>query len=428
MKSRLSRQQLFVVGMMFALSSISYLDRTALSIASPAIMKEFGISETSMGTIFSAFTLGYALFMMPSGWIVDRWGARLVLFWMGVSTALLTASVAFVGKPLPSSVLGVVPVLSGLRFLFGACTAPLYPACARMSVTSIGSDRRAGVQGFIIAGVPLGSAAAPRIFPWLIARYSWRSSFEVAALITSCAAGLWWFGARRKPDEMKSPENERCVDRSLAAWKPLLADRNILLFSFAYFTTNYFDYIFFVWIFYYLSQVRQFGISEGAAFTTIIFLAMAVMMPLGGWVSDVLTKAHGPRAGRCFVPMAGLTLAAVSLYAGTLTHSKALTIVFFALAIGFASSCEGPFWGAVIDRSGQRVGAATAILNTGGNLGGVLAPILTPWIALWSGWSRSFHVAALVVLLGAVACWFVRLDEPENLDKVLERRYTPAIL
>src|SRR6202011_3620709 len=122
----------------------------------------------------------------------DRWGARLVLLWMGISTAVLTGSVAVAGKPLLGTVLGIVPVLLFLRFLFGVCTAPLYPACARMCSTNIASDKQARVQGFIIAGCPLGSAASPRMFSWLMARYPWRSSFEVAALITSCAAALWW--------------------------------------------------------------------------------------------------------------------------------------------------------------------------------------------------------------------------------------------
>ena len=65
---------LTVVTMMVALSVLSYIDRTAMSIAGPHIMKEFGLSETQMGSIYSAFILTYALLMAPGGRLADRFG------------------------------------------------------------------------------------------------------------------------------------------------------------------------------------------------------------------------------------------------------------------------------------------------------------------------------------------------------------------
>ena len=48
------RIQAKIVGLMFALSAMNYFDRIVMSIAGPGIMKEFHISETGMGTIYSA--------------------------------------------------------------------------------------------------------------------------------------------------------------------------------------------------------------------------------------------------------------------------------------------------------------------------------------------------------------------------------------
>ena len=62
---RLSRVRIGIVCLMFGLSVMSYFDRTIMSIAGPGIMKEFQLSETGMGTVYSAFTLGYALLMIP---------------------------------------------------------------------------------------------------------------------------------------------------------------------------------------------------------------------------------------------------------------------------------------------------------------------------------------------------------------------------
>ena len=58
---------LTVVGLMFALSVMTYFVRTILSIAGPSIIKEFQLSETEMGAIYSAFLFTYALLMLPVG-------------------------------------------------------------------------------------------------------------------------------------------------------------------------------------------------------------------------------------------------------------------------------------------------------------------------------------------------------------------------
>src|SRR5580700_2125926 len=58
---------------------ITYMDRSNISVAAPAIAKEFALSKTAMGWIFSAFTLAYALGQFPGGWLGDRIGPRKVL-------------------------------------------------------------------------------------------------------------------------------------------------------------------------------------------------------------------------------------------------------------------------------------------------------------------------------------------------------------
>src|SRR5207302_8418734 len=70
------RIQARMVGLMFALSAMNYFDRVVMSIAGPGIMKEFHISETGMGTIYSAFLLSYTLMMAPGGALAHRFGGR----------------------------------------------------------------------------------------------------------------------------------------------------------------------------------------------------------------------------------------------------------------------------------------------------------------------------------------------------------------
>src|SRR2546425_12999178 len=101
-----TRTQIVMVALMAAFSVMSYFDRTIMSIAGPQIMKEFDLSVTQMGSVYSAFVLSYAIMMIPGGQVVDRLGPRITLLVMGLSAALFTGLTALGGKPGLGSVLG----------------------------------------------------------------------------------------------------------------------------------------------------------------------------------------------------------------------------------------------------------------------------------------------------------------------------------
>jgi MFS family permease len=405
----LNRARIALIALMVAFSVMSYFDRTIMSIAGPQIMKEFDLSTTQMGSIYSAFTLSYAILMIPGGRVVDRLGPRLTLLLMGLSAALFTGLTALAGKPGLGSLVGVVPALLAIRLGLGIGTAPLYPACARMSAQWIPLAHQGRVQALIIAGSSVGGAVSPILFAWLMGLYQWRISFCIAAIATAALAAIWFWSVRDRPAEIHPGErsNGSVRKRPPSAWLRLFTDRNLMLLTTAYLALGYFQYIFFYWIYYYFGHVRQMGFRQSARYTTVVFITMAIMMPLGGWISDRLTRSYGAKLGRRVVPMAGLSLGAVLLYAGTIAPGTAATVLSLALATGFVSWCEGPFWASAIELAGEQVGAACGILNTGGNVGGFLAPILTPYIASRSGWSWGLYSGSFVAVLGVVACYFV---------------------
>ena len=124
---------LVVALLMLAFSVMGYFNRTIMSISGPEIIKEFSLSETQMGSIYSAFILSYALLMIPGGHLADRLGPRIVIAFMGLGSALFTGLTAVAGHPGLGTWIGVVPSFLLVRLAMGACTAPLYPSCARMN-------------------------------------------------------------------------------------------------------------------------------------------------------------------------------------------------------------------------------------------------------------------------------------------------------
>ena len=400
----LAGAQIRMVILMVALSAMSYFDRTIMSIAGPTIMQQFHISETAMGTVYSAFLLSYTLLMTPGGGLADRFGARRLLTVTGLGTALFTGLAALGGTPGLGAIFGVVPSFLIVRLAFGACAAPLYPSCGRISANWIPITAQGWVQASIMGGTSLGAAISPIVFSRMMAAYGWRASFWLAAPCTAALFVAWFLVVRDHPPGAV-PIRSRVAP--LWRWHRLLTDRNLMLITLGYFLVNYLEYIFFYWIYYYFGQIRRLGASESALATTVLFLTMTVMTPLGGWISDRLVTRYGQKLGRRSVSMIGMTLSAVLLYLGAGGFGVVATVALLSFALGCSTTCEGPFWATTIEVSGSQVGAACGILNAGGNLGGMLAPVLTPLIATRFGWTGGLYFGSFVVMLGVLTWIFI---------------------
>ena len=76
-----TRVRFTIVAMLFAVTMINYADRATISIAGPALSKDLGLTPVQMGFIFSAFGWSYVLCQIPGGWLLDRFGSKIVYFW-----------------------------------------------------------------------------------------------------------------------------------------------------------------------------------------------------------------------------------------------------------------------------------------------------------------------------------------------------------
>ncbi len=412
--AKLNTRQYTLIFLLFSFSTVSYFDRIIMSAAGPRMMHDFGISPTAMGSVYSAFILGYALFMIPGGHLADRVGARRTLALMGFGSAAFTGLTVLAGSSVVSRWIGMVAVLVAIRFGLGIVTAPLYPASACITRSWIPAVFHARVQGLIIAGSSLGAAVSPVFFTWILGRYEWRIAFLLAAMAPGILAAVWlWFARDHPPGEERVSTAPREA-RKAAPWLALFGDRNLMLLTYAYGALGYFQYIFFYWMYYYFGQVLHLGENVSARYTAIMFLVEGAIMPLGGLVSDRLARAYGPQFGRRWVPMAGLTLGAVFTCAGTVSAGL-IAVACFSLAFGLAACCEGPFWATVTEMAGDHVGSASSILNTGAQVGGFFAPVLTPMIASRFGWSWGLYAGVAVVSSGIVALYFVKMGRDPGL-------------
>jgi len=73
-----TRVRLFIVLMLFLVTTINYADRATLSIAGTALSKELRLDPVALGYVFSAFSWSYVAAQVPGGWLLDRFGSKWV--------------------------------------------------------------------------------------------------------------------------------------------------------------------------------------------------------------------------------------------------------------------------------------------------------------------------------------------------------------
>lgn len=423
--TRIDRVRVLVVLLMFGFSVISYFNRTIMSIAGPGIMKEFALTETEMGSVYSAFLWSYALLMIPCGALADRLGPRLVLTAMAVGSAIFTALTAWGGTPGLGTYLGVIPSFMIIRLGLGVFTAPLYPSCGRMNANWMTATQRGRTQGWVNSGAGLGGAVSPILFSWMIAVYGWRFSFILAGLATAILGAVWFFYVRDYPEEHPgiaikpvdlAPPRPQKVS---TPWRSLITNRNLALLTIGMSALGYFEYIFFYWIYYYLGEVRHLGASESAIYTSVLFLTWLVMMPIGGWACDKLGLRYGVRGLR-MVGAGSVILAALLLFAGINLQQTFAAVALMSLSLGCAACSDVAFWAATIQLAGADVGAATGIMNTGSNVGGSFAPVLTAFIASRAGWSWGLYFGCIVALAGMMAWFWIKPEAQHRAEAKLQ--------
>jgi nitrate/nitrite transporter NarK len=151
-----------VVAVTALMAILLYLDRFCISFAEIYIKEDLHLSDTQIGWVLSAFFWTYALAQVPSGWLTDRFGGRVmltiyVLLW-SLFTGLTGAAIGFIS-------------LIALRLGFGVAQAGAYPTSAALVSRWIPLSARGTASSLIAFGGRMGGALAPVLTGLLIVLY-----------------------------------------------------------------------------------------------------------------------------------------------------------------------------------------------------------------------------------------------------------------
>lgn len=423
-----------VIGMLAVISGTTYMDRLNLGIAGKYIQDQYAFSDQTMGWILSAFVLGYALFQVPSGWAGDRIGPRRMLTFAIVWWSVFTVLTALAPELPLAGWFGVAWSFAIVRFLIGMGESAAYPNSAKIVSYWSPAGSRGVATSVFIAGLGVGGAISPVAITWVMAHWGWRVSFFLCGVLGGIVAITWHLCARDHPeqhpgvnaeelqviyrnqDKLEAPTRPEDSAAVRVPWKAMFKSRSTCALVLSYFFIAYPAYIYYTWFFIYLIRVRALSVEQTGFWGSTPFIAIILLAPFGGWLSDRLVSRLGVRRGRRYALWIGVAFSAVMLPLGGYVSNNAGAILLLACASGFNLFATTIWWAACNDISPNYSGSLSGLMNMSGNLGGWLSPILTAAIVTRFGWNMAFNFAGLMTLTAGLLWAAVRADEKLELN------------
>ena len=399
---------LFLLCMMYL---ITYIDRVNISTAASVIKTEFGLSNTQLGLIFSAFAYPYAIFQIIGGWVGDRFGPRRTLFACGLIWAVATILTGFAS--------GIVSLFL-CRVLLGFGEGATFPTATRAMQYWTPAGRRGFAQGLTHSFARFGNAVTPPLVAWLMVLLSWRAAFIIIGVVSLTWVFVWFWYFRDDPKEHPAiteaelamlPRRDASTTRPIVPWRSLVP--RILPVTIVYFCYGWTLWLFLSWIPLFFINSYKLDVKQSAIFSLGVFLAGVIGDTLGGVVSDWLFhKTGNVRFARLSVILTGFVGAFMSLVPMLYIHDLNTIALCLSSGFFFAELIIGPIWSIPMDIAPKYSGTGSGIMNTGSAVAAIVSPVVAGILIDKTGnWELPFIVTMGLLALGAALSFTMRPDK-----------------
>lgn len=412
-----------LVGLLFVVFMINYLDRIALSLTVPMIETDLAINSEQFGLIFGSFFFGYALFNFVGGIATDRYGPTLV---MGLSVGFW------------SLFCGLTAVATGfwslvvLRVLFGMAEGPICASANKIISGWFPKKQAATAMGILSAGSPLGGAVSGPIIGYLSLAFGWRYAFVIIAIIGVIWAVIWFCIAADNPQksarvsvseqqlitqlknqDLTNTKEERQAGLGLASYfkQPI-----IMVTAFAFFCYNYILFFFLSWFPAYLVQAHHLDIKSMSLTTMIPWILGFIGLAAGGFISDKVFRMTGKLLfSRKVVLSLSLLIAAIGVGLAGTVESVVPAVALMSVSVFFLYITGAIYWAIIQDVvEPARIGSVSGFIHLVGSISGIIGPVVTGYIVHHSGrFDSAFILAGSIAAVGAVLTWCV-IREPKK--------------
>ena len=379
------RQDATIIGLVGLAHASSHFAHLLLPLMFPVFMKDFGLSYSQLGLLMTVFFVVSGVGQACAGFVVDRLGARPLLF--------VALSIFAVACALASLVTGYGGLLM-VAALAGLGNATFHPVDFTILNQRVSAPRLG--YAFSAHGLTgnLGWAAAPLFFATLSSLYSWRTAYLAASALFIVILAVLVLQRDKLSTQVVVRPTSGPVEHSMAFMK-----QSVVWWCFAFFLLSTMT----------LAVVQSFSVSilkamhgisfEAATLTlTAYMLCGAVGMFVGGFIAARVASVDRVVAMAMGVAALLLALCGVGIFSAT------TTMVVLA-ATGFAVGIGGPSRDMMIKKATPQgaTGRVYGMVYSGLDVGFALSPILFGALMDRAWYGATLIGAAAVLLLSVVA-------------------------
>jgi MFS family permease len=372
------RWSMLVIALAATLCANVFINGVAFLI--PTLHTEMGLDLARAGLISALPSFGMVATLIAWGYVVDRFGERLVL---AVGSALTAAS-AFAAASMHS-----LAAIGVFLFLGGMAAASSNSASGRLVVGWFPPHQRGLVMGIRQTAQPLGVGLGALVIPQLAEARGVAAALMFPAIACAAAAVISAIGvldpprpprAEARPDALANPYRGSSTLWRIHAVSVLLVAPQCLVWTFTL-----------VWL---MTDRGWSAASAGAMVTFAQILGAAGRIAAGRWSDKVGSRLHPIRTIAIGAAVAMGLLAVTDLMHSPLSIAlmvvaSVVTVSDNGLAFTAIAEIAGPFW------SGRALGTqnTSQLLTTG-----IVPPVFGALITA-AGFPLAFAVCALFPLL-----------------------------
>jgi ACS family hexuronate transporter-like MFS transporter len=403
---RLGRIRWTVCAMLFAATSINYMDRQVIAILKPTLEHSIGMTEVAYGYIVDAFQIAYAIGLLAAGRLVDKLGTRI-----GYMLVMAIWSLSAMSHALANTVLE----FGFARFFLGLGESGNFPAAIKTVAEWFPQSERSLATGIFNSGANVGAILAPAIVPWVTVRYGWHAAFLTTGVF-SVLWILWWFRYYHIPAEhptltAREPlhnSEEANMDLGTAMpWRRLLTCRQTWAFSVAKFLTDPIWWFYLFWLPSYFSSKFNLNLSHLGPPLIVVYNVSVIGSVGGGWL-----PAPFRRLGLSFnyARLAAMLVCAslvVPILTATSVKSVWTAIALIGVAAGAHQGWSANLFTTTSDMFPRKdVGAVVGIGGMAGSVGSALFAFFAGHILQRThSYEILFGIASCAYLLALIALY-----------------------
>jgi ACS family hexuronate transporter-like MFS transporter len=401
-----------ICAMLFAATSINYMDRQVLSLLKPTLMHSvaehgIGMTEVGYGYIMAAFQVAYALGLLAAGRFVDRIGTRI-----GYMIIMAMWSLSAMGHALVSSMFqfGIARVCLGLG------ESGNFPAAIKTVAEWFPQRERSLATGIFNSGANLGAILAPSLVPWVALHYSWHAAFLITGAFSATWIVLWYFNYRRPTEHPRLSRaelhyiNEGMVESPKAStpWLKLLTFRQTWGFAIGKALTDPIWWFFLFWLPDFFNKRYGLDLKHIGLPLIVVYTASSVGSIGGGWLPAPFRRLGFSAERARLAAMLVCACAVVPIFVVTKMESEWVAVALLSLAAAAHQGWSANIFTTVSDMFPRsEVASVTGIGGMAGSAAGSLFAIFVGYVlalthsnyAILFGIAASAYLVALVILV-----------------------------